>query len=343
MKSVRLIVGCGYVGSRVASCWLANGDRVLAITRTEERAVELRAAGIEPIVWNWLSQPLPTELPPVPLATLLIAVSHSPPPGQLPETAHAVGLENLWRWVQSQEIAVSPCGIQRDMPRWIYLSTTGVFAPTGSATREADWVDESSAVGPVRPGSIAALGGEDWINKSICAANRVILRPAGIYGPDRVPRWQAIRDQKPLEVDPASYLNLIHVDDLVAAILAVADHPAPSDLYCVSDGNSPTRKEYYEWISHSMGLPLPVFVPSGEQPNRESPNRESPNRESPTKTATGEPMIRMQDGASLQNRPVSRSDSNKRVSNQKLLAELNLQLRYPTFRQGLHSLIPHPQ
>ena len=333
MKSVRLIVGCGYVGTRVAARWLANGDRVLAITRTEERAAELRVAGIEPIVWNWLSRELRAELPPVPLATILIAVSHSPPPGQLPETAHAVGLENLWCWMRSQEVAVSPNGSARAEPRWVYLSTTGVFAPTGSVNHGAEWVDESSAVGPVRPGSIAALGGEDWINKSLSAEDRVILRPAGIYGPDRVPRWQAIRDQKPLEVDPASYLNLIHVDDLVTAILAVADHAAPSALYCVSDGNSPTRREYYEWISQWMGLPLPVFAEGGELPSRELP----------TETTTGEPMIGMQDRVSKKNRPVSRSDSNKRVSNRKLVAELNLQFQYPTFRQGLQSLMHHPQ
>lgn len=338
MKSVRLIVGCGYVGIRVASRWLANGDRVLAITRTEERAAELRMAGIEPIVWNWLSRELPAELPPVPLATILIAVSHSPPPGHLPETAHAVGLENLWCWMRSQEVAVSPSGSARAKPRWVYLSTTGVFAPTGSVAQEAEWVDESSAVGPVRPGPIAALGGENWINNSLCEEDRVILRPAGIYGPGRVPRWQAIRDQKPLEVDPASYLNLIHVDDLVTAILAVADQPAPSALYCVSDGNSPTRQEYYEWISQWMGLPRPVF-----SQGRELPNRASLRRALPTEFATGESMTRTQDGASINNRPVSRSDSNKRVSNRKLVAELNLQFQYPTFRQGLHSLMQHPQ
>ena len=51
---------------------------------------------------------------------------------------------------------------------------------------------------------------------------RVTLRPAGIYGPDRVPRWEAIRDETPLQVDPESYLNLIHVDDLAETIRAVS-------------------------------------------------------------------------------------------------------------------------
>ncbi|MBM3963872.1 MAG: NAD-dependent epimerase/dehydratase family protein [Planctomycetes bacterium] len=338
MKSVRLIVGCGYVGSRVASHWLAKGDRVLAITRTEERGAELGKAGIEPVVWNWLSRDLPKALPPVPIATILVAVSHSPPPGQLPEMAHVAGLGNLWRWLDSQGGGVFPSGYPAAMPRWIYLSTTGVFAASGRVTKEAEWVDESSAVGPVRPGSIAALGGEDWINKSNGSKNCVVLRPAGIYGPDRVPRWQAIRDQKPMEVDPESYLNLIHVDDLVTSIAVVAEHPAPSALYCVSDGNSPTRREYYEWISQVMGLPSPIFTQVGEDPNGQSQSGGSPNV-----SASGGATTRIEHGALRHDRPVSRSDSNKRVSNQKLLEELNIQLRYPTFRHGLHSLVGHPQ
>lgn len=338
MKSVRLIVGCGYVGSRVASHWLAKGDRVLAITRTEERGAELRNAGIEPVVWNWQSQDLPKAPPPVPIATILVAVSHSPPSGQLPEMAHAVGLGNLWRWIDSPGGRGGPSGYPAAMPRWIYLSTTGVFAASGKVTKEAEWVDESSPVGPLRPGSIAALGGEDWITKSNCSKHCVVLRPAGIYGPDRIPRWQAIRDQKPLEVDPASFLNLIHVDDLVTSIVAVAEHPAPSALYCVSDGNSPTRREYYEWISQVMGLPSPIFAQAGEHSNGPSQGGGAPNE-----SVTGGATNRFENGALRQERPVSRSDSNKRVSNRKLLEELNIQFRYPTFRHGLHSLVRHPQ
>ena len=45
-----LIVGCGYLGRRVASRWLAEGRRVFATTRSAARADELRAAGFEPVV-----------------------------------------------------------------------------------------------------------------------------------------------------------------------------------------------------------------------------------------------------------------------------------------------------
>ena len=46
----KLILGCGYVGSRVAAAWLDNGDEVTAVTRSGEHAGKLSARGIQPIV-----------------------------------------------------------------------------------------------------------------------------------------------------------------------------------------------------------------------------------------------------------------------------------------------------
>ncbi len=46
----RLVVGCGYLGMRVAERWLATGSRVWAVTRNAQRAAQLAAAGIEPII-----------------------------------------------------------------------------------------------------------------------------------------------------------------------------------------------------------------------------------------------------------------------------------------------------
>src|SRR5262245_63726552 len=43
-----LVIGCGYLGRRVAQAWLHQGRRVFATTRG--RADELRALGVEPII-----------------------------------------------------------------------------------------------------------------------------------------------------------------------------------------------------------------------------------------------------------------------------------------------------
>ena len=303
--ATRLIVGCGYVGMRVAKVWLDQGDRVIAITRSASRANELSNVGIEPIIWDWLvgGAPKPNcvllkfaETDSSRLATVFVAVSHSPQADVPHNETHSRGLNHLATLLQSMG-----WDDRQAQTKWIYLSTTGVFAQASPG----DWVDEDSAVLPERPGSIAALGGEDWISERIPSDLRVILRPVGIYGPSRVPRWESLRDRVPLHVDPESYLNLIHVDDLAHAVVAVSLTPVRSTLYCISDGNPVRRKDYYSFVSNLGNWPEPIFAP-------------------PELPETG--------------RQAMRSDGNKRVRNNRIQSELALVFNFPSYREGLQSL-----
>jgi Trk K+ transport system NAD-binding subunit len=47
MATRKLIVGCGYLGRRVARRWVAQGEAVFALTRSQDRADEFRATRIE--------------------------------------------------------------------------------------------------------------------------------------------------------------------------------------------------------------------------------------------------------------------------------------------------------
>ena len=303
----RLLVGCGYVGMRVAEAWLKRGDRVFATTRSNSRADELSNVGIEPIVWDWLVGRAPSErgvslklaeLIASELATVCVAVSHSPQQDVPHNETHTRGLNHLASLLKSMGWQDN----ERSVTKWIYLSTTGVFAQA----LPGDWVDEDSPVLPERPGSIAALAGEEWIAERIPSDLRVVLRPVGIYGPSRVPRWESLRNKVPLQVDPDSFLNLIHVDDLAATIVAVSSTSMLSGLYCVCDGNPVRRKDYYSFVSKLGNWPEPIFEP-----------RES----------------------SGPGRLPLRSDGNKRVRNSRIQSELALILKFPSYREGLRSLL----
>ncbi|MCY2983701.1 MAG: NAD-dependent epimerase/dehydratase family protein [Planctomycetota bacterium] len=302
----RLIVGCGYVGSQVARKWLQIGEPVFAITRSNDRAAQLSQLGIKPIVWDWLNGRLPIlaetlqnlEQPINAFATILIAVSHASQPDIPYAETHTRGLDNLDRLLKSEGWHQ----MVGNETKWIYLSTTGVF---GAAT-PGDWVTEESKVSPERPGSIAAWAGEQWIASHIPGNQRISLRPVGIYGPGRVPRWQSIRDQVPLQVDPESYLNLIHVEDLATSIVKVSSTSMKSSLYCISDGEPVRRRDYYEFIAKLGGWPPPVF---------EAVKPKEPGE------------------ASL------RSDGNKRVRNHRLQTELGMEWDFPSYREGLTALL----
>jgi nucleoside-diphosphate-sugar epimerase len=87
------------------------------------------------------------------------------------------------------------------------------------------------------------------------------LRLAGIYGPGRLPRVDDLRAGAALTADPDSWLNLIHVDDAAAVVMAVADHANPGPLYVVSDGQPVRRRDFYARLASLTGSPPPRWTP----------------------------------------------------------------------------------
>src|SRR5256885_1753544 len=74
----------------------------------------------------------------------------------------------------------------------------------------------------------------EGVLRSACP-EAVVLRFAGIYGPGRLLRERAIRAAEPMTGDPEVWLNLIHVDDGVEALLAAEQKALPGCVYNVCD------------------------------------------------------------------------------------------------------------
>ena len=238
-----LIVGCGYLGMRIAQPYLARDTNVFALTRNSSTAVSLVENGVQPIVHNWDEV---QDWPAIPETDFLfVCVSHAPVDGIEPTETHVRGLKNLWRQL------VSP------PKRLVYLSTTGVYAHCD----DGRWIDESSPVEPNRPGSVAAMAAERWLAQTLPEERLTILRAAGIYGPGRIPRVDSLRKNEPLHADPNSYLNLIHVEDLAAIAIQASQHPEAFGLFAVSDGHPVLRREYYQFIAETLGTSQPLFLP----------------------------------------------------------------------------------
>ena len=60
-----LIVGCGFLGGRVAQQWRERGGTVAAVTRSAEKAEELAVLGIEPVLADLMRPETLTSLPSV--------------------------------------------------------------------------------------------------------------------------------------------------------------------------------------------------------------------------------------------------------------------------------------
>jgi nucleoside-diphosphate-sugar epimerase len=238
--TTRLVLGCGYLGTRVARRWLAAGDRVVAVTRRRERAAELASLGIEPLVADVTAPafPEPGTLPEA--ATVFWAVGFDRTAGATHRDVHVRGLGRL--------LDALPGG-----PRVILSSSTGVWG-------EADGrvVDESTPAHPTREAGRVLLEAESLL-RTHPRGPGVALRFAGLYGPGRLPRIADLRAGAPIAADPDSWLNLIHVDDAAEIVCLVAAAAAPRPLYVVSDGRPVRRREWYGRLAALAGGPPPAW------------------------------------------------------------------------------------
>lgn len=254
-KSV-LVAGCGYIGMRAARRFAASGIRTFAITRSEEKAALLRDEGIEPIVLELGALSGWPELPDVDL--LLWSVGYERVPGVERNSVWIDGLRRL--------LHALPGGCDRhNSPRRIlYTSSTGVYGDGAGAD-----VDEATPPCPVTEGGRACLAAETLL-KDFAATDEaevIILRLAGIYGPDRLlRRISELRNSTAITSAPDDWLNLIHADDAVEMIQFAADSRELSNrlvdrsmIINVVASESVTRRQYYEHLAQLVNAPAPIF------------------------------------------------------------------------------------
>lgn len=238
----KLIFGCGYLGLRVARLWRAAGQPVFAVTRSKERAADLAAAGLEPIVGDLLAD---VELPlPQGVRTVLFAVGYD---RTSTASIHDVYVRGLARAVDS---------LPDSTERFIYISSTGVYGQVAG-----DEVDERSPCQPTRAGGNASLAAEQLLQSSRWAASAIMLRLAGIYGPGRIPRSADLLAGRPIDAPEHGWLNLIHVEDAARIVLLADERAKTPRTYVVSDGHPVQRADYYRELARLIAAPQPRFVP----------------------------------------------------------------------------------
>jgi nucleoside-diphosphate-sugar epimerase len=238
---VKLVLGCGYLGLRVARQWLAAGQVVHAVTRSAERANELEREGLKLIVAD-VSDPgsLADRLPEA--ETVLYAIGYDATSGKSRKEVQHEGLNAVLD------------ALRRQTGRLIYISTTGVYAQN-----DGQWIDEESDCKPTREAAKVALAAESLIRGHAFAERAFILRLAGIYGPGRIPHRGDLVAGRAIAAAPNDYVNLIYVDDAVSAILTVEAQGTPPQTYLVSDGHPVRRVDFFAELARLNGAPPPRF------------------------------------------------------------------------------------
>jgi nucleoside-diphosphate-sugar epimerase len=234
-----LIVGCGYVGQRLAQALRDRYD-VTCLVRSSHSRTQLERVGLRAVAMDLDRVRLGVDIPERLEQEAIIYLA--PPPGS--------GESDL-RLDRFLQLAIVP-------PRvFVYMSTTGVYGDTDGA-----WVDESSPVRPATDRARRRVSAEEmtrvWCNER--HVRRVVLRVPGIYGPGRLPLERLQRGEPVVRREDAGFSNRIHVDDLVAACCAAVMNPRARGVYNVTDGNSLSATEFVEAVARVAGLRPPPQV-----------------------------------------------------------------------------------
>ena len=180
---------------------------------------------------------------------------------------------------------------------WLgYLSSTGVYGDTQGA-----WVDEAAPVGGGRRDARTAAD-LAWqaLRRDVC-----VFRLPGIYGPGRsaLDRVRAGTAQR-VDAPPEQVFSRIHVDDIVAALVASFERGA-GGIYNLADTEPASGNAVTEYACDLLGVAYPPVVPVAA-------------------------LSVMAKGFYAETR---------RVAARKMTRDLGLRLRYPDYRTGLRACL----
>jgi nucleoside-diphosphate-sugar epimerase len=189
---------------------------------------------------------------------------------------------------------------------WIgYLSTVGVYGDQGGR-----WVDETTLPKPNSARTEARVEAEAaWLEfGKETGIPAHVFRLAGIYGPgrsafDKLTTGTARRIKKDGQV-----FSRIHVEDIGNVLEASIAQPNAGAIYNVADDEPAAPDAVVAYAAELLGVPPPPEVEFAE--------------------ADLSPMAR------------SFYEGSRRISNARIKSELEVKLRYPTYREGLASLMP---
>jgi len=249
-----IIVGCGYVGTRLARAALAAGRTVRVCGRSPSRLVGLQAEGAEV---KYLDVAVAKQLPPALASLPGCTVVYSVPPITTMRPGVAVQAA-----LQAAYGGNAAC--------FIHFASSGVY---GAQPDDDAWIDEDSPIARDDPPMQPVLSDEEAV--AACTYDRlrtVILRLAPVYGPGRGLRARIQKGEYRVLDDGSHATSRIHVDDVVNAVFAAERHAPRGARYLVADDEPTTQGQYAGWLSARLGVPMPpsvaMFAPGAPRAHR---------------------------------------------------------------------------
>lgn len=188
----------------------------------------------------------------------------------------------------------------RDAASVTYLSTTGVYGDLSGG-----WAFEWTPPAPSsRRGERRVMAENQWLE---LRSDTRIVRLPGIYGPGRSPIGRVRNGSAKRIVKPGQVFSRVHVDDLARGLIALFASPTLTGVFHLCDEEPAPPQDVTAFAAGLVGAPSPPLV-----------NWEA---------------------AELSEMARSFYSECKRVSNGRAKAVLQWEPAFPTYREGLRSIL----
>lgn len=250
MKKVA-IIGLGWLGMPLAQSLSRRGIDVVGSKTTPDGVDAARMSGINcyPLVLTPELICEPDDLAQLMAVDALVIT--------LPASRTTAGGDHYFQAVQ----LVVDSALAFGVPRIIFTSSTSVYGETRGR------IKESSPLQPVTVAGKTLMALEQWLHQ-LPHTSVDILRLAGLVGTDRHPgRFLA---GKTGVKGGSQGVNLVHQEDVIAAIELLLNRPKGGHLYNLCAPIHPRKRDFYPACARALQLTPPEFaVEEQEGANRE--------------------------------------------------------------------------
>jgi len=298
MKHNIKIIGCGYIGKKIAGILKAKNISATCFVNRDESISRCVTEGLSATKFD-LDKKV-SDLKKTTIASFenSVMVYLVPPPSKGEVDS------------RMQNFITMLSALSHPPKKILLISTTGVY---GNCNGE--WIDEQRQENPQVDRARRRLSAETQLKK-YCAASQVpliIFRVPGIYAADKLPLKRINSGEPIVNAQDSGFTNRIHAQDLarfcVEALLEnVMDENSRSQVFNCCDGQPSTMNDYFMKVADAMNLPRPQEISLQQAQQQLSAGMLSYLAES------------------------------KRISNKKLLRYFKTEFKYPNLTAGLKSL-----
>ena len=245
MKKVT-IIGLGWLGLPLANALLAQGISVSGTKTTSDGVDAARAIGIDcyalKLTPNLECDPEDLEQ----LMTQSDAIVILLPPSKV----------NITNYIEAIEQLVDSA-IAFHVPRILFTSSTSIYGDVQGL------VDEDAPLEGETESAKALVSVEQWLH-DLPHISVDVLRLAGLVGENRhAGRFLAGKKELKGANQP---VNIVHQDDVIAAILLLLQQPTGGHIYNLCAPEHPSRADFYCQAAQSLGLESPEFMMKDNEP-----------------------------------------------------------------------------